>query len=209
MVTLPISVNSAQQRAGRAGRTSSGVCYRLWDEAQHAELQRGDLPEMHRADASTMLLDLACNGFSTDEQIASLPWVDRPRPQDLREARNLLQRMQLLREGPRGFELTERGRRVGSLPVHPRLGYMITQALDISDSFARSACDLAALLEERELLRGGRAAHGCDLAVRMDALENSEMKARRLRCVLSGFLLIQADCGWSQGVKGSQSLQEC
>jgi len=169
---------------------TSGVCYRLWSEAEHESLELSDAPEIHRADLSAAVLDLANLGFYSDPEIAALPWVDGPRKEGLDAARRLLGRLQALKPRPGGvWSLTERGRYLCRLPVHPRIGHMIEQAHCVSDSFARDACDLAATLEEKELLRGGRAKHGSDLGPRLDALQDPGANAGVLLSIRDRILL--------------------
>lgn len=173
MVTVPISRASANQRSGRAGRVSTGVCYRMWDEEQQRRLSPTDEPELHRSDLAGVVLDLAQAGAVSDQEISALPWVDAPRVEDLDLARALLLRMQALERLQGGrLAITERGRKLGRFPVHPRIAHMIQQASEVSVSMARDACDLAALMEEKELLQGGRVRHGADLEARLDALQD-------------------------------------
>ncbi|CAK0886187.1 unnamed protein product [Prorocentrum cordatum] len=175
METVPISITSADQRKGRAGRVSEGVCYRLWSERHHERLQQNDTPEIHRSDLSPCLLDLSVQGYVSDDQIAALPWVDPPKVEDLGIARELLARLRGVEKRPDGgWALTVRGRQLAQFPVHPRLAHAILQAAHVSESFARDACDLAALMEEKELLRGGRPRHGGDLEARLDALQSKK-----------------------------------
>ncbi|CAK0897058.1 unnamed protein product, partial [Prorocentrum cordatum] len=190
MVTVPVSVASADQRKGRAGRVSEGVCYRLWSEQHHRALEMNDTPEIHRADLTSCVLELAIGGYLSNGEIAAMPWVDAPTVASLDVGREILARMQGLERQPDGgWALTERGRGMARFPVHPRLGHAILQAMRVSDSFARDACDLAALMEERELLRGGRVKHGADLGARLDALQATEhpdcLRAVRERVLLA------------------------
>eukprot|EP00931_Biecheleriopsis_adriatica_P074241 TRINITY_DN48345_c0_g1_i1.p1 TRINITY_DN48345_c0_g1~~TRINITY_DN48345_c0_g1_i1.p1 ORF type:complete len:1326 (+),score=207.03 TRINITY_DN48345_c0_g1_i1:354-3980(+) len=176
MRTLPISKASADQRKGRAGRVAEGVCYRLWSEAEQESLEANDKPELHREDLVSAVLDLAVHGCTTNQEIAALPWVDCPLFENVDKARAVLERLEIIQKRPGGFwSVTERGRLVSKFPVHPRVGHMILQAYSVSDSFARDACDVAATLEEKELLRGGRRSHGADLQARLDGLQNPNM----------------------------------
>jgi len=178
MKTVPVSLAAAEQRRGRAGRVAEGVCYRLWSEEEHQGLERNDTPELHREDLATPVLALALAGHGTNQEINSLPWVDAPRLEPVEQARKLLKRLKVLDSKPGGvWEITPRGELVSNLPVHPRIGHMVLQAQGVSDSFARDACDLAALLEEKELLRGGRQAHGVNLEARMLALQDASAHA--------------------------------
>lgn len=173
MRTIPVSKAAAEQRRGRAGRVAAGVCYRLWSEEQQDGLSRTDDPELMREDLAMPVLALTVAGHSTTQEINALPWIDRPPLEAIDKARTLLTRLQVLERKPGGvWELTPRGELVSNLPVHPRIAHMVLQAQSVSDSFARDACDLAALLEEKEVLRGGRRAHGTDLQARMVALQD-------------------------------------
>jgi len=122
MVTLPVSKSSADQRCGRAGRTSTGVCIRLWDEKQHVNLKASDAPEIHRTDLSGCVLDLAQGGYLSDADIVGLPWVDAPTPELLDMGRQLLARLRALEARPGStWALTERGRQFGRYPLSTAL----------------------------------------------------------------------------------------
>lgn len=82
----PISQASADQRAGRAGRTAPGVCFRLWTQQEHAYRKRQELPELLRVDLSETLLSLASAGFD----IHTFPWLDAPEPAAIERAVQLL-----------------------------------------------------------------------------------------------------------------------
>lgn len=173
METIPVSLASADQRAGRAGRVSPGTCYRLWSEAQHRTLLKTDRSELLRSDLSGVVLELAFLGVLSDEEIHAMPWVDKPEVEALADARKLLLRIRALKRLEDGsWAVTERGRRLTHFPANPRIAHMILQACSVSESTARDACDLAALLEEKELLKGGRMRNGADLKSRIKALQD-------------------------------------
>jgi len=175
-LTLPVSRASADQRAGRAGRVSPGICWRLWSEKQHAKLESNDETELQRADLTGVVLDLGVAGHLTNAQIMALPWVDHPPDSGLNKGRRVLTRLRAMEEKPKeGWSLTQRGTKLAQFPLHPRLSHMIYQAREVSDSFFRDACDLAAMLEEKELLKGGRVRHGVDLEARLDALQRPNL----------------------------------
>ncbi|CAE8736400.1 unnamed protein product [Polarella glacialis] len=165
MCTQPVSRASAEQRKGRAGRVAPGLCFRLWTQEEHAALLESDEPELHREDLAPILLDLMIAGHVSKSEILALPWVDTPREDPLRCARELLARLGALDAGS-GEVLSERGHKLGALPLHPRLGHMVLQAQVISTALAAEACALAALLGEKELLQGGRLVHGANLEAR-------------------------------------------
>ncbi|WP_374248529.1 ATP-dependent helicase HrpB [Thermomonas sp.] len=137
--SVTISQASADQRAGRAGRVAEGWAYRLWPQSQRLEPQRK--PEIAQVELAALALELAAWGSS------ELRFVDPPPSGALAAGRDLLQRLDALREG----KLTARGRRMLALGTHPRLAAMLLA----TDAPARIAlaCDLAALVEARDPLR--------------------------------------------------------
>ena len=137
--TVRVSRASADQRRGRAGRTQSGVCYRLWDEPQTASLKPFTEPEIRAADLSGLILDLAEWGV-TDP--AALAWLDPPPASAVAAARTDLQAIGALAGDGR---ITPEGRRVRALPLPPRLARMVLAARSLQ------AAELAALLVERGL----------------------------------------------------------
>ena len=163
--TQRISRASATQRAGRAGRLQPGACYRLWSQAQHEQLAAYGAAEILQAGLAGLALQLARWGVSPDELI----WLDPPPAAAYAQARDLLTRLGALDE--RGV-LSEHGRAMAELPTHPRIAHLLLrgQALGL----ATLACDLAALLGERDILRGA----GADLHSRI-ALLSGESKAGR------------------------------
>lgn len=138
--TVTASQASATQRAGRAGRTSSGTCYRLWSESGHSRRLSQWQPEIYRADLAPLLLQLGLWGASSE---SDLPWLDAPPAASLSRAAALLTRLGLWNQG----QLTARGRTVAALPVHPRLGHMLLWAAERGS--AALACHLTVLLEEQ------------------------------------------------------------
>lgn len=147
--TVMASQASATQRAGRAGRTSAGVCYRLWSEQGHSRRTANWQPEIHRADLAPLLLELGLWGASDGND---LPWLDSPPIASLSRAEALLNRLGLWKQG----QLTPTGRTVAALPVHPRIGHMLVWA-DEKGATAL-ACRLAIRLDEQT-----RSGSGVDL----------------------------------------------
>lgn len=82
-----ISAASADQRAGRAGRTAPGVCVRLWTEREHAQRPLQELPEVKRIDLAEVVLTLKASGI---DDIANFPWLEKPDPKALERAERLL-----------------------------------------------------------------------------------------------------------------------
>ncbi|MBY6188337.1 ATP-dependent helicase HrpB [Marinobacter hydrocarbonoclasticus] len=161
-----ISQSSADQRAGRAGRLAPGHCVRLWSETQQQGMAEAELPEIQRADLLSLVLELAAWG-TTD--LNELAWLSPPPDGAVARARALLQRLELVAGDGR---ITALGQRVHRLGADPRLGHMLVKAAEWeTDSgeagVLRLACDLAALLEEGDPLRGRQV--GADLGRRLDA----------------------------------------
>ena len=158
--TVAISKASAEQRAGRAGRQGPGVVYRLWSKGEHAAKRSHDEPEIRQVDLAGLALELAVWGSDA----ASLPWLDPPPPRGLEEARSLLVMLGALDDDGKP---TAQGRRMADLPLHPRLARMVAAAGDTGARTLALACCLAALLEERDVLRGRPDELPADLATRL------------------------------------------
>ena len=167
--TQRISRASATQRAGRAGRLEPGVCYRLWSEDQHAQLAAYGSAEVLQADLAGLALQLARWGVTPHELI----WLDVPPSSSYAQAQQLLERLGALqRSSNQGCTLTAHGEAMAELPAHPRIAHLLLrgQAWGLADM----ACNVAALLGERDILRGA----GADLHSRL-ALLDAEARATR------------------------------
>ena len=162
--TQRISRASATQRAGRAGRLEPGVCYRLWSEDQHAHLAAYGSAEILQADLAGLALQLARWGVTPEQLI----WLDMPPSASYAQARQLLDRLGALH----GAKLTPHGEAMAELPAHPRIAHLLLRGQDLG--LADMACDIAALLGERDILRGA----GADLHSRL-ALLSGESRAAR------------------------------
>jgi ATP-dependent helicase HrpB len=137
----PISKASADQRAGRAGRTQPGICLRLWDEMAHRHRPDFELPEIARVDLSGPVLQLLAWGES---DVAAFPWFEPPPPAAIEHALDLLRRLGALDE--RG--VTELGRVMVRLPVQPRLARLIVEGHRLGHP--ERVALVAALLSERD-----------------------------------------------------------
>jgi ATP-dependent helicase HrpB len=162
--TVRVSLSAAEQRRGRAGRTQPGVCWRLWPEPETRALRPHTEPEIRTADLAPLALELAAWGTAPED----LPWLDPPPAAPLAQARDLLRRLGALDGDGR---ITDHGRAMARLGAHPRLAHMLVRGGEMG--LGPLACDLAALIEARDVLRreGGR---DPDLRLRLDALAGRE-----------------------------------
>ena len=161
LVTERVSRASATQRAGRAGRVAAGVAYRLWGEGSQSTLAAQTPPEILTADLAPLALELALWGAREADELA---WLDPPPQAALQQARELLQRLQVLDDQ---WRITAHGRAVAALGVHPRLAHMLLRAREYGQGGL--AARLAALLSERDLLRSSR---DPDLRTRLELLRH-------------------------------------
>ncbi len=163
-----ISAASADQRAGRAGRTAPGVGVRLWTEREHAQRPAQELPEVKRLDLAEVVLTLKASGI---DDVINFPWLEKPDPRSLERAEALLADLGAIsggRAGPSGppndhgatggralpFRITDLGRKMLRFPVHPRYARMLLEA--DARGCVRPVALMAALTQGRNfLLRGG------------------------------------------------------
>ncbi|MBY0461442.1 MAG: ATP-dependent helicase HrpB, partial [Gemmataceae bacterium] len=138
---VPISRASADQRAGRAGRTAPGVCVRLWDEPSHRGRPEQTAPEIRRVDLCGAVLQLAALG---EPDVRQFPWLDAPTNESVQQALKLLDQLGLFAAGA----INPLGARAATLPVHPRLGRLLLEAERLG-CVPRAAL-AAALLSERD-----------------------------------------------------------
>ena len=161
--TRPVSRSSATQRAGRAGRLGPGSCYRLWSEAYQERLPAHHPAEILQADLAPLALELARWGLADPGQ---LRWPESPPKPAYQQAEQLLQQLGAL-DGQ--LRVTELGQRMARLPLHPRLAHMLLRA---GKGQRRQACDLAALLSERDILqRSAGTPQSADVGLRLRSLE--------------------------------------
>ncbi|SHO48243.1 ATP-dependent helicase HrpB [Desulfopila aestuarii] len=146
LTTFRISKSSADQRAGRAGRLGPGHCFRLWSKEVEHSLLAQTPPEIIGADLSSLVLELALWGVTDSGQ---LRWLDPPRSSAWETAVQLLQSLALL---DRTGHITTLGRRVATLPMHPRLGVMLVKGVTLGLSWTASLT--AAILAERDIIKG-------------------------------------------------------
>ncbi len=143
-----ISAASADQRAGRAGRTAPGVCVRLWTLREHGQRPAHEAPEVKRLELSEVVLALKASGIV---DIAGFDWFEKPEPRGIERAEALLADLGAL-AGP-GGAITDVGRRMLRFPVHPRYARMFLAAQE--RGCVRPVAMMAALTQGRNfLLRG-------------------------------------------------------
>jgi ATP-dependent helicase HrpB len=162
LVTERVSRSAAEQRLGRAGRLEPGLCYRLWPAHEQALLAPFTPPEILEADLAPLALELARWGTSDP---ASLSWLDPPPAAAYAQAHSLLRGLDAL---DRAGRLTAHGRAMARLGFHPRLAHMMLRARELGHGGI--ACDIAALLTERDVLRAGPGSRDCDLRLRLELL---------------------------------------
>src|SRR5450432_1187975 len=138
-----ISQSSADQRAGRAGRTAPGVCMRLWSREEHAHRAVQELPEIKRLDLSEVVLTLKASGV---EDLRKFRWLEKPDEISLTHAEDLLTDLGAIHEG----KITAIGRKMLAFPLHPRYARMLLAAQDYG--CVHQACLVAALTQGRDLL---------------------------------------------------------
>ncbi|MCO4763556.1 MAG: ATP-dependent helicase HrpB [Myxococcales bacterium] len=160
--TVNISRASADQRAGRAGRTGPGICLRLWPEGMHRGLRPFDPPSIRKQDLTRLLLEVRSWGV----ELPAFQWFERPPQPALDHADSTLRLLGAVDD----TGLTAVGRRLAQLPLHPRLGRVLLAGADTQQT--RLAAGLAALASERDLLRERRDTVGdSDLDLRLAVID--------------------------------------
>ena len=162
LVTVRVSRSSADQRRGRAGRLAPGVCYRLWSPEEEAGFLLEGVPEILVSDLAPLALELASAGIRDPSGLA---FLDPPPAAALSEARSLLEQLGALDSMGR---ITRHGRALVRLSLAPRLAHMVLRGGELGTG--STACELAALLTERDVLRPGVGVPDADMRVRLDLL---------------------------------------
>ncbi|WP_281973244.1 ATP-dependent helicase HrpB [Ruegeria faecimaris] len=154
LVTERVTRAEATQRAGRAGRVAEGKCYRLWSKGEEGALAAYPPAEIEATDLTGLALELALWGADPEE----LSFLTPPPEGTMTEARTLLMMLGALDGKGR---ITDHGRSLAALPLHPRLGHMLEQV-------GPAAAPLAALIAERDPLRGAPV----DMLLRLEAMRD-------------------------------------
>jgi ATP-dependent helicase HrpB len=173
----PISRASAEQRAGRAGRTQPGICVRLWSAGAHRSRPEQTEPEIRRVDLAGAVLQLLCLG---ETEVLRFPWLEAPREATAAQSLALLRRLGAIAEN----SVTELGRAMARLPVHPRLARLLIEGQHLGEP--KRIALAAALLSERdpfvrsldEPAAGPRHATLSDVLDRIEVLEEFERSGR-------------------------------
>jgi ATP-dependent helicase HrpB len=180
--TIRISKDSATQRAGRAGRLSKGVCYRMWSEATHSRLAEHRNPEMMEADLCSLLLETYQWGIA---DVYRLKWLTPPPESSVKQAVETLESIGAIEHG----KITAHGKAIHRLSCHPRIAHMLLMANDEQEK--QLACDIAAIIEERDPLPKES---GIDINLRIEALrrhrsnKGSNNKFKRIAANASYYL---------------------
>lgn len=162
-----ISLDMADQRSGRAGRLAPGVCYRLWSQATQSRMDEFRKPEILEADLAPVLLDIASWGGA---RIDELDWLTSPPAYSLKKATELLEAMGAIENG----RITAHGGKLAKMPCHPRIAQMFL--LSASNQMKALACDIAAILDDRDPLASDPLA-GADLCARINALRQARNRS--------------------------------
>ena len=143
LMVEPVSQASAEQRAGRAGRTGPGRCIRLWSHTDHQARPLREVPEIKRVDLAETILLLLSSGWGDPTQF---PWYEKPEPIALHRATTVLTDLGAIADGA----LTRLGRRMAVFPAHPRYARML-MAADEFDCVTEVAA-IAGLSQGRDIM---------------------------------------------------------
>ena len=146
--TMPIARDSAEQRAGRAGREAPGTCVRLWTELEQGAKPARTIPEIQRADLADTVLSVIAFGFNDP---LAFPWFERPNEITVRRSVELLEKLGFILPNHGG--LTQIGRKLQAFPAHPRLALLVY--LGAQNGCLEQTAMAAALLSERPLMLAG------------------------------------------------------
>lgn len=158
MVTLPVTLDAADQRAGRAGRLGPGVCYRLWDLFTHENLAKHRTPEILEADLAPLTLELANWG---QDNLQNMAWLTQPPVGALAQAKELLHNLNALHSG----KISVKGKKMVKLATHPRLAQMFLEAQE--HNMLPLAADIAAVLEEKDPIYNNGASVDINLRIEL------------------------------------------
>ena len=162
--TIRVTQDMAAQRAGRSGRTSPGICYRLWNESTHQHLLPHRNPEIMEADLAPAVIELAQWGI---QDINSLAWLSPPPASAVIQAQRVLEDLGALISS----KITKRGKEMLRMPTHPRIAHLLLEGQEYG--LTALASDAAAILEERDPLPKEA---GANLTLRIEVLRKWRSK---------------------------------
>ncbi|GAA5055008.1 ATP-dependent helicase HrpB [Nocardia callitridis] len=146
LATVRVSAAVAEQRAGRAGREAPGRVWRCWPEYEHGTLSAYPVPEIRTADLTRLALELACWGTADGQGLA---WWDAPPSGGLAAGREVLRALGAVNEDG---AVTDRGRRIATVGLHPRLARALLDAA--AEVGAHAAAEVVAILDDDTLISG-------------------------------------------------------
>lgn len=169
LVTTKLSMDIADQRAGRAGRVEEGVCLRMWSCATQQKLMQHRLPEIEEADLSGLCLNIYNWGCNTADELF---WMSPPPRTSIEYSIKLLESLNAISEK----RITEHGKNMLNLPCHPRIAHLLLSAKNNYEK--QLGCDIAAVLEEKDPL--GKE-YGIDINLRIEQLRRQRSEKRLSR----------------------------
>jgi ATP-dependent helicase HrpB len=202
--TVSVSVASADQRRGRAGRLMPGTCYRLWSREEEQSMATRGTPEILEADLTSLLLELSAWGVN---DVAELDWLDSPPAPAIQQARDLLIQLGALDQS--GKAITAHGKQMAEFGKHPRMAHMLLRAAPLG--LGGLGCELAVLLGEKDFIRYEGSAPNADIRIRVEALRGSgayaadEGARRRLSEEVNR---LRGELG-VHAAQGQQNIQDC
>ena len=157
LITERVTKAEAIQRMGRAGRTNTGVCYKLWTKGEEGGLKPFPEPEILISDLSPLAMELAAWGVSNPK---NLPFLTQPKSSDFQTAQELLRDLGALNDNGK---ITALGQKISLEPTHPRLARILI-------SGGQDANLVVALIESKDILGPNSPT---DFKLRIDAMKNS------------------------------------
>ncbi len=168
LVTVQISKDAADQRAGRAGRLSPGTCYRLWSKATEDRLESHRTPEIMEVDLANLAMDMIQWEIQNPAELA---WLTPPPQGTYAQAIDMLEKLEAIEDG----KITDHGLQIHRLPCHPRIAHMLIMAKNESADMLALATDVAPLLEERDPMDREK---GIDINLRIELLRRQRGENR-------------------------------
>ncbi len=176
-----ISLASARQRSGRAGREGAGFARRLWTPGEERAMAEQNTPEIKRLDLASALLQVLSWGARS---VASFDWFETPGEVAMDRALHTLFLLRAVMSGPHGQVLTSLGRSLSRVPLHPRLGVLLRESQRLGAG--KSGALACAILGERDVLNmearrnlGKQISGRSDLQVRLDLVERPDQQVNR------------------------------